>query len=106
MHDAITRRGLLAAASWIALTDLPALADGETIVPFTDLPSNFNPTPTPDRRTLDIRKIDGPLTPTDQFFTTQHLGHPVIDPAAYSLQISGIVDRPRGFSLADLRKMR
>jgi DMSO/TMAO reductase YedYZ molybdopterin-dependent catalytic subunit len=106
MHDAITRRRLIAAASWLAVADLPAFAEGETLVPFTDLPSNFNPTPTPDRRTLDIRKIDGVFTPKDQFFTTQHLGHPVIDPAAYSLQISGLVDRPRGISLADLRKMR
>src|SRR6516225_5004296 len=102
MHDAITRRRLIAAASWLAVADLPAFAEGETLVPFTDLPSNFNPTPTPDRRTLDIRKIDGAFTPKDQFFTTQHLGHPVIDPAAYSLQISGLVDRPRGISLADL----
>ena len=62
---------------------MPALAQGETLVPFTDLPANFNPTPSPDRRTLDIRKIDGPFTPKDQFFTTQHFGHPVIDPATF-----------------------
>ena len=55
---------------------IPALAQGETIVPFTDLPDNFNPTPAPDRRLLDLRKIEGPFTPKDQFFTTQHYGHP------------------------------
>ena len=79
------RRGL-AATSLLALLPewaIPALAQGETVVPFTDLPANFNPTPSPERRTLDIRKIDGPLTPKDQFFTTQHLGHPVIDPATF-----------------------
>ncbi len=54
---------------------LPALAQGEVLVPFTDLPETF-PAPAADRRQLDVRKIDGPLTPKDQFFTTQHYGHP------------------------------
>src|SRR5215475_13774142 len=83
-----------------------ALAEGETIVPFTDLPANFNPTPSPERRTLDVRKIEGPLTPTEQFFTTQHYGHPVIDPATFALKVSGLVERPNSFTLDDLRKMR
>ena len=102
------RRGLTAtsllglAPNWA----IPALAQGESLVPFTDLPANFNPTPTPDRRTLDVRKIDGPFTPKDQFFTTQHYGHPVIDPATFSLKVSGLVERPKSFSLDDLRKMR
>ena len=81
MSEPITRRETirrgLAATSLLALSPdwaLPALAQGETLVPFTDLPANFNPTPSPDRRTLDIRKIDGPFTPKDQFFTTQHFG--------------------------------
>src|SRR5881296_4156939 len=84
---------------------LPALAQGETVVPFTDLPANANFTPAPDRRTFDIRKIDGPFTPKDQFFTTQHYGHPDVDLATYRLKISGLVDRPKSFSLDELRKM-
>ncbi len=112
MQEHITRRETvrrgLAAASLLALVPdwaIPALAQSETVVPFTDLPATFNPTPGPDRRTLDIRKIDGPLTPTDQFFTTQHLGHPVIDPATFKLQVTGMVDRPKSFSLDELRRM-
>src|SRR5262245_16375012 len=84
---------------------LPALAQGETLVPFTDLPANTNFTPTGDRRTLDIRKIDGPFTPKDQFFTTQHYGHPEVDLATYRLKVSGLVERPKAFSLDELRKM-
>ena len=76
---------------------IPALAQGETLVPFTDLPANFKPTPGPDRRTLDNRKIDGPFTPKDQFFTTQHYGHPMVDPASFALKISGLVERPNRF---------
>src|SRR5262249_31008767 len=84
---------------------LPALAQSETLVPFTDLPENMNLTPAPDRRTLDIRKIDGPFTPKDQFFTTQHYGHPEVDPATFRLKVSGLVDRPKSLSLDDLQKM-
>jgi len=104
----ILKGGLaLAGLSVFAIPEwaLPALAQGETLVPFTDLPANMNLTPAPDRRTFDIRKIDGPFTPKDQFFTTQHYGHPEVDPATYRLKISGLVDRPKSFSLDELRKM-
>ncbi|MCA1586814.1 MAG: molybdopterin-dependent oxidoreductase, partial [Acidobacteria bacterium] len=84
---------------------LPALAQGEVVVPFTDLPDNFNPTPAADRRLLDLRKIEGPLTPADQFFTTQHYGHPDVDPTAFRLKVSGLVDRPTALSLDELRRM-
>jgi hypothetical protein len=39
----------LAAASLLSLLPdwaIPALAQDDTLVPFTDLPANFNPTPT------------------------------------------------------------
>lgn len=85
---------------------LPVLAQGETLVPFTDLPENFNPNPAPDRRLLDVRTIEGPFTPKDQFFTTQHYGHPKIDPAAYRLKVSGQVSKPLSLSLDDLRKIK
>lgn len=113
MNKGTTRRETvrygLAATGLLALAPdfvMPALAADEVIVPFTDLPANFNPTPAPDRRALDIRKIDGPFTPKDQFFTTQHYGHPVVDPETFSLKISGLVDRPKSFTLADLKKLR
>jgi DMSO/TMAO reductase YedYZ molybdopterin-dependent catalytic subunit len=94
--------GVLGFPEWV----MPALAQGETLVPFTDLPDNINLTPTPDRRIIDIRKISGTLTPRDQFFTTQHYGHPDIDPVAYRLKIAGLVDRPLSFSLTELKQMR
>ena len=113
MTEHLTRRETLkrglAASSLLGLAAdwaIPALAQGETLVPFTDLPANINLTPSADRRITDVRKIDGPFTPKDQFFTTQHYGHPVIDPATFALKISGLVERPKSFSLDDLRKMR
>jgi len=84
---------------------LPALGADETPVPFTDIPATFNPTPSATVRYLDLRKIDGPFTPRDQFFTTQHYGHPEVDAQTFRLKISGLVDRPASFSIDDLRKI-
>jgi DMSO/TMAO reductase YedYZ molybdopterin-dependent catalytic subunit len=85
---------------------IPALAQGEALVPFTDLPANANFSPAPDRRVVDIRRISGPFTPADQFYTIQHYNQPDFDPATYRLSVSGLVDRPTSLSLDDLRKMR
>jgi DMSO/TMAO reductase YedYZ molybdopterin-dependent catalytic subunit len=98
---ALAGLGAFGLPEWV----LPVLAQGETLVPFTDIPANANFTPAADRRTLDIRKIDGPFTPKDQFFTTQHYGHPDVDPATFRLKISGLVDKPKSLSLDDLRKI-
>src|SRR5437867_2605765 len=113
MNNQSTRREILkgglalAGLSVLGIPEwaLPALAQGETLVPFTDLPENMNLTPAPDRRILDIRKIDGPFTPKDQYFTTQHYGHPEGDPATFRLKVTGLVDRPKSLSLDDLKKM-
>ncbi len=83
----------------------PALAASEVLVPFTDMPESFPLVTAPDRRIIDVRKIDGPFTPKDQFFTTQHYGHPEVDLATYRLKISGLVEHPRSFSVDELRRM-
>jgi DMSO/TMAO reductase YedYZ molybdopterin-dependent catalytic subunit len=93
--------GVVAGFEWA----LPALAAGETLIPFSDTPENVVTVTGPDRRIIDVRKIDGPFTPKDQFFTTQHYGHPEVDPAAFRLKISGLVARPKSFSLEELRRM-
>ena len=98
---AIAGLGVLGLPEWV----LPALAQGETLVPFTDLPEKIVLAPAADRRIIDIRNIAGPFTPKDQFFTTQHYGHPEVDPAAFRLKVSGLVERPKSLSLDDLRKM-
>jgi DMSO/TMAO reductase YedYZ molybdopterin-dependent catalytic subunit len=104
----VMKSGLAAAVLGAAGTFdwvLPALAQGEVVVPFTDSHQNFNPTPAPDRRLLDTRALSGPFTPKDQFFTTQHYGHPEVDPAAFRLKVSGLVNSSLALSLDDLRKM-
>ena len=103
------RRGL-AATSVLALVPdwaMPALAQDEVDVPFTDIPKNFNPGANPNAptRVLDIRKIDGPYTPKDQFYALQHMNRPEIDPATYRLKLTGLVTKPAELTLADLKGM-
>ena len=104
------RRSLAATGVLALLKDLPvpALAQGETDVPFTDLPANFNPSANLNgaTRQYDIRKIDGMLTPREQFFTTQHFMKPEVDAATYKLKFTGMVNKPAEFSLADLKAMK
>jgi DMSO/TMAO reductase YedYZ molybdopterin-dependent catalytic subunit len=93
--------GVLGVPEWV----LPALAQGETVVPFTDIPDNVRWDTPPDRRLLDVRTINGPFTPVDKFATTQHYGHPEINIATYRLKVSGLVDKPLQLSIDDLKKM-
>ena len=102
-------KGSLAAAGLAAfgIPDwaVPALAAGETVVPFTDIPANFATNPSDVVRVLDIRNIENGPTPKDQFFTTQHYGHPTIDPAAFRLKLTGLIDHPRSLSLDEIKAM-
>jgi len=98
---ALAGLGALGFPAW----GLPALAQGETLVAFTDLPEEIVLERTPDRRIIDVRDIDDTVTPANKWFTTQHYGHPDIDRATYRLKVSGLVDSPVSLSLADLRGM-
>jgi DMSO/TMAO reductase YedYZ molybdopterin-dependent catalytic subunit len=98
---ALAGLGVLGVPEWA----LPLLAQGDTLVPFTDIPENVRWEVPPDRRTLDLRTIDGPFTPPDKFATTQHYGHPDVDPATFKLKISGLVNTPKMLSLDDLKKL-
>jgi DMSO/TMAO reductase YedYZ molybdopterin-dependent catalytic subunit len=113
MSETITRReslrnALLAVGALTAFADqaFPA-ATGGTDVEFTDIPKTFGQsTPNSTTRLLDIRRIDGPLTPKDQFFAIQHLGRPKVDAATYKLKISGLVKKPVEMPLGELRGMK
>ena len=99
---AVAGLGVLGVPEWV----LPVLAQGEVEVPFTDIPENVRWETPPDRRGLDVRTIvPGQFTPKDKFATTQHYGHPEVDPATFKLKISGLVNTPKQLSLDDLKKL-
>ena len=113
MSNSITRRetlkrGLAASSLLAFLPELPALAQGETDVPFTDYPANYksNSNPAAANRFLDIRNIDGQITPNDQFFFIQHYNRPEIDASAYRLKLTGLVNKPMELTVADLKAMK
>ena len=54
---------------------------------------------------LDVRSVNSVFTDRDEFFTTQHYGHPEIDGSAYRLKVSGLVDRPLSLSIDELRAL-
>ncbi len=83
---------------------LPVPQQGDIVVPFSDMPENF-PTDRGETRLVDIRKIDGPFTPTDKFYTVQHYGQPEVDAASYRLKLSGLVEKETSLSLGELRGM-
>jgi len=93
--------GVIGVPEWA----FPALAQGETLMQFTDVSDDVQWIRDAERRIIDVRQIDGPFTPRDQFFTTQHYGHPNVDVDAYRLRVSGLVDTPLELSMDDLRAM-
>jgi DMSO/TMAO reductase YedYZ molybdopterin-dependent catalytic subunit len=105
--DAVSRREVLQAggaamAAWFALVRpdfvFPGQAAGEELVPFLNMPRST-------RNMLDWETLDAWLTPQDQVFSVSHYNVPQLDPAAFRLEIAGLVDRPLTLSLDDLRKL-
>ena len=52
---------------------------------------------------LDWETLDSSITPNDQFFVIKHYDEPVIDAAAWTLQIDGMVTNPLVLTLEDLQ---
>jgi DMSO/TMAO reductase YedYZ molybdopterin-dependent catalytic subunit len=98
---ALTGLGLLGVPDWV----MPALAQGETIVPFVDFPETFPTVIGADRRIIDVRRVDSWLTARDEFFTTQHYGHPKVDGATFQLKVTGLVKTPLSVSIPDLQAL-
>ena len=113
MSQEISRRKLLkggATLASIAAMGLlewpgPALAQGEEVVAFTDLPANFT-TAGRGGRSLDTRTVQPStfITPTDDFYLVQHYGQMTIDPATYKLRLTGLVGRPVELTLDQLKR--
>ncbi len=102
LNTGIVTLGALSVPHWM----MPALAQGEVDVPFTDVPDTFNPQPVRPgaMHFQDTRRIDSFFTDNDDFYVIQHYGQPEIDSAGYQLQVTGLVQRELKLSLAQLRE--
>jgi DMSO/TMAO reductase YedYZ molybdopterin-dependent catalytic subunit len=84
----------------------PALAQGERLVPFTDVPDTFRVGPVRPNAVhyLDTREIDSYFTDNEDFYLVQHYGQPEIDNTSWRLRITGMVDKEIELSLEDLEQ--
>ena len=91
--------GAAAAPSFV----LPALAQGERLIPFTDVPDSFQVRPVQPDTThwQDTREISEFVTDNDDFYLVQHYGQPEIDNDTWRLRVTGMVDNELEFSLSD-----
>ncbi len=112
MSKNVTRRdvlqGLFAASVAFEFGGRPMMvfAQGEVVVPFTDVPPPAPPAPgaPPPPVRFDPKNLTNFIVSNDEFFAVSHYGTPTVDPAAYKLRITGLVERPLELSLADLKK--
>ena len=97
--------GGLAATAGMPFWSRIALAQGEELVPFTDVPERFAAPPVVPGgiHFLDTRDIESFYTPVGDFYIVQHYNQPEIAEEDYRLRITGMVDRPMEFTLAALR---
>ena len=86
---------------------LPALAQGEELVPFTDMPEDFSRGPARPGGThfLDTRMIDDFYTDNEDFYVVQHYGQPELNLYNYRLKVTGMVGQELELSLSDLQDM-
>jgi DMSO/TMAO reductase YedYZ molybdopterin-dependent catalytic subunit len=83
---------------------LPALAQGERLVPFTDVPDTFEVRPVRpgSNHYLDTREITSYFTDNNDFYVVQHYGQPEIDKDSWRLKVTGLVDNELEISLQEL----
>ena len=107
----LSRRDLLkgsVATVALALAGSPAwllgreeTGGGETLIPFLDAqPVN------PKRPMLQWDQLADWITPNEQLFAVSHYGTPTVEAAGWQLELSGLVKRPKKFSLQEIKSRR
>lgn len=76
----------------------PGQGDDEELVPFLDVPRSG-------RKMLDWETAEEWITPQDQVFDVSHYDEPKFDPAQFKLEITGLVDKPRTFTMDELNAL-
>ncbi len=98
MRSSLAAAGVALVPSPLASFAFPPLQEGETLVPFLD-PQPVNP----ERPMLRWDQLESWITPQEHFFSVKHYGIPETDPGPWRLDIGGGMDRPRFFTLEELK---
>ncbi|MDH3270139.1 MAG: sulfite oxidase [Gemmatimonadota bacterium] len=101
-REAVSRCSALAAGAALFPADvlhgLASAGSQEAVVPWTNAPTGRG-----GANTLDWQALTSWVTPTEDLFTVGHYGTPELDAETWSLEVSGLVDRPLHLSLDDVR---
>ncbi len=94
-----SRRDFLAGGAAASLAPfLPAAEPEEQPIPFLDTkPIN------PERPTLPWDQTTSWITPKEHFFFVAHYGYPEVNAAAWRLEVAGLVENSRTFTLDELK---
>ncbi|MBT5483203.1 MAG: sulfite oxidase [Gammaproteobacteria bacterium] len=105
LKTGVAMGGLAATASMPFWSTL-ALGASEELVQFTDMPEGYTVPPVAPGgiHYLDTSKIDSFYTPNDDFYIIQHYNQPQVAESAYRLNVTGLVNKPLEFTLADLKR--
>ena len=101
-REAVRRAGTLAAGIALVPNDLARrleeIAPQEAVIPWTNAPEAGGRA-----NTLDWQAVTSWVTPTDDLFRVGHYDTPEVDPEAWRLEVTGLVERPRTFTLDEIR---
>ena len=99
-----------AGAAWFAALGIPedlwALQGDEELVAFTDYTPEFKidaQAANPTVRCYDLRKLTSWTTPNEEHYTFHQTTTPKVDPSTFRLRIAGFVEKPREFTLDQLK---
>lgn len=104
LKDVLNTGAVTLAATTFSGWVMPALAQDEIEVPFTDIPDTFRPQPVRPGAThfQDTRNIRTFYSSNADFYLVQHYGQPELDNATYELSVTGLVERPLRLTLNQL----
>jgi DMSO/TMAO reductase YedYZ molybdopterin-dependent catalytic subunit len=93
------------ALALLAFFDSPLFAwgrEGERTIPFLDQPAE---PPLPGLNLLDWQSLDSWVTPNERFLALSHFGTPEVSAAGWKLEVAGLLERPRRYTLAELKAL-
>ena len=111
----VIQQSMLAAAGLAVLPEFEALimaqGAGRELVPFIDIPENFQfrrpgqeETPGANALGIDLREQAGPKTPVTSTYIVSHYGNPAVDAATWSLVVDGSAGRRLSFTLDEIKR--
>jgi DMSO/TMAO reductase YedYZ molybdopterin-dependent catalytic subunit len=98
MESKSGRREFLAGLAAIMAPGAALLGADEQVIPFLDS-KPFNP----EKPNMPWDQLTSWISPDEHFFSVGHYGTPEVDLANWKLEVGGLVDKPRSFSLEELK---